>query len=98
MKLIQWRENKNIKNLSNKECYGSFQNDTGFRVVVGNSNHLTWDKVKSKAYRMTKNIEAEKAANSVAVEVAVEKERGRPIGSRVQRQERKRYQRKEDFI
>ena len=84
LKLIQWRENKKQKKLSNKESYGSFYDDSGFRVALGNSSHLTWNKVNSKAVRMAKKMEAEKAASSVVLEVqevAAKKPPGRPIGS-----------------
>ena len=84
LKLIQWRENKKQKKLSKKESYGSFHNDSGFCIAVGNSNHLTWSKVNSKALPMAKKIEAKKTASGVvleAEEVAAKKKPGRPIGS-----------------
>ena len=79
IKLINFRTNKKDTKLSHKQTYGSFHDDMGFRVAVDTSSHLSWPKVKQKAYRMSKMIEADKnAKNNVPIEVVLNKLAGRP--------------------
>ena len=82
IKLINFRTNKKDTKLSHKQTYGSFHDDMGFRVAVDTSSHLSWPKVKQKAYRMSKKIEADKnAKNNIPIEVVLNKLAGRPTGS-----------------